>query len=80
MNNFDIGITTFSLRYDYVESLIKSIRTLNVENNIFLCINGEKNSDFSEEYREKIITWFLVIVVIPGISVGIVWLILKLIS
>ena len=55
MNNFDIVITTFSLRYDFVESLIKSIRTLNVENNIFLCINGEKNSDFSEEYREKIL-------------------------
>ena len=26
MNNFDIGITTFSLRYDFVESLVKSIR------------------------------------------------------
>ena len=56
MNNFDIGITTFSLRYDFVESLVKSIRTLDVDNNIFLCINGEKDSNFSEEYRQKILT------------------------
>lgn len=55
MNNFDIGITTFSLRYEFVEGLVKNIKNLNVENNIFLCINGEKNSDFSEEYREKIL-------------------------
>ena len=56
MNNFDIGITTFSLRYDFVESLVKSIRTLGVDNNIFLCINGEKDSNFSEEYRQNILT------------------------
>jgi hypothetical protein len=56
MNNFDIGITTFSLRYDFVESLVKSIRTLGVDNNIFLCINGEKDSNFSEEYRQKILS------------------------
>ena len=56
MNNFDIGITTFSLRYDFVESLVKSIRTLGIDNNIFLCINGEKDSNFSEEYRQKILS------------------------
>jgi hypothetical protein len=56
MNNFDIGITTFSLRYDFVESLVKSIRTLGVDNNIFICINGEKDSNFSEEYRQKILS------------------------
>jgi predicted glycosyltransferase involved in capsule biosynthesis len=55
MNNFDIGITTFSLRYDFVSSLVKSIRELNIKNNIFLCINGEKDSNFSEEYRKKIL-------------------------
>ena len=54
MNNFDIGITTFSLRYDFVESLVNSIRTLGIDNNIFLCINGEKDSNFSENYRQKI--------------------------
>jgi hypothetical protein len=55
MNNFDIGITTFSLRYDFVESLINKIRSLGVENNIFLCVNGEKDSDFNEDYRIKIL-------------------------
>lgn len=54
-NNFDIGITTFSLRYDFIESLIKDIRNLNIKNNIFLCVNGEKNSEFNEEYRKKIL-------------------------
>jgi hypothetical protein len=55
MNNFDIGITTFSLRYDFVSQLIKSIRDFGVKNNIYLCINGEKNSEFDEEYRLKIL-------------------------
>ena len=55
MNNFDIGITTFSLRFNFVESLINKIRELNVQNNIYLCINGEKDSQFNEEYRQKIL-------------------------
>jgi hypothetical protein len=56
MNNFDIGITTFSLRYDFVESLVKSIRDLGVDSNIFICVNGEKDSNFSEEYRQKMLS------------------------
>jgi predicted glycosyltransferase involved in capsule biosynthesis len=55
MNTFDIGITTFSLRYDFVDNLVRNIRNLGIENNIFLCINGENNSNFSEEYRKKIL-------------------------
>lgn len=54
-NNFDIGITTFSLRFDFVNNLIKKIRELNIENNIFLCINGEKDGNFDEDYRKKIL-------------------------
>jgi hypothetical protein len=54
-NNFDIGITTFSLRYDFVENLINKIRELGVDNNIILCINGERNGKFKEEYRKKIL-------------------------
>jgi hypothetical protein len=50
-NNFDIGITTFSLRFNFVETLVKKIRDLGVENNIYLCINGEKESSFNEDYR-----------------------------
>lgn len=55
-NNFDIGITTFSLRFDFIKNLIKSIRTLGITNNILLCINGEKDSDFDEEYRKNILS------------------------
>jgi hypothetical protein len=54
-NNFDIGITTFSLRFDFVQSLVKSIRDLGVNNNIMLCVNGEKNGEFNEEYRKNIL-------------------------
>lgn len=54
-NNFDIGITTFSLRFGFVENLINQIRGLGVENNILLCINGEKDTNFDPEYRLKIL-------------------------
>jgi len=55
-NNFDIGITTFSLRFNFVETLVKKIRDLGVENNIYLCINGEKESSFNEDYRKNILS------------------------
>ena len=35
-DNFDIGITTFSLRLDFVETLIRQIRDLGIENKIRL--------------------------------------------
>lgn len=54
-NNFDICITTFSLRFEFVKQLITKIRSLNIKNNIFLCINGEENSQFDEEYRKNIL-------------------------
>jgi len=55
-NNFDIGITTFSLRYDFVEKLVNKIRDLGVKNNIYICVNGEKDSNFNDDYRKKILT------------------------
>lgn len=54
-NNFDIGITTFSLRFEFVKTLINQIRSLGIENKILLCINGEKNMNFDSEYRLKIL-------------------------
>ncbi len=54
-NNFDIGITTFSLRFDFVKTLVNKIREIGVGNNIFLCINGEKDSIFDEVFRKKIL-------------------------
>jgi hypothetical protein len=52
-DNFDIGITTFSLRLDFVETLIRQIRDLGIENKIILCVNGEKDGKFNDEYRRK---------------------------
>lgn len=54
-NSFDIGITTFSRRFHFVESLVDKIRSLGVKNNIFISINGEEDSNFDEEYRKKIL-------------------------
>jgi hypothetical protein len=52
---FDIGITTFSLRFDFVKNLIDKIKNFGVKNKIILCINGEKSGRFDSEYRKKII-------------------------
>lgn len=55
LDNFDIGITTFSLRFNYAENLVKKIRGLGITNNILLCINGEKDGLFKEDYRKNIL-------------------------
>ena len=54
-NNFDIGITTFSLRLDMVSDMVKKIREFGVDNNILICVNGEKDGNFDEEYRKNIL-------------------------
>jgi hypothetical protein len=54
INEFVIGITTFSKRFDYIEKLIPQIR--NYDNSkILLIINGEKNGFFDNDYRVKIL-------------------------
>jgi len=50
-----IGITTFSKRFDLVSKLINQIREINKTDKILLCINGEKDGNFNEEYRENIL-------------------------
>jgi hypothetical protein len=54
MNNYTIAITTFSLRIDMLNTLINSIRS-HTDRKILLCINGEKDGDFNEEYRKKVL-------------------------
>lgn len=54
MENFTIVITTFSQRFDFVVKLIPQIRQY-TNNKIILIINGEKDGDFSEEYRKDIL-------------------------
>lgn len=55
MNNFDIGITTFSLRYNFVSNLIQQIRSLSIDNTIYLAVNGEQNGAFDDNYRKQIL-------------------------
>jgi hypothetical protein len=52
--SFDIGITTFSLRLDMLKNLIKDIRSF-TDNNILLCVNGEKYGNFDDMYRNSIL-------------------------
>jgi len=54
INEFTIGITTFSKRLNFATNLIKQIRQ-HVTNNIVLVINGEKDGNFNEEYRQNIL-------------------------
>jgi len=54
INEFVIGITTFSKRYDYIENLIPQIRVYN-NSKILLVINGEKDGLFDDNYRTKML-------------------------
>lgn len=54
MNDFAIAITTFSKRFDFVSKLISQIRIHNL-NKIYLVINGEKDGNFNEDYRNNIL-------------------------
>ena len=51
---YTIGITTFSKRYDYVVKLISQIRDF-TDKKIILAINGEKDGQFNDKYRQKIL-------------------------
>jgi len=52
-NDYNIAITTFSLRFGMVKNLIKQIRSF-TDRKIILCINGEKDGDFNEVYRKEL--------------------------
>ena len=54
MNNYTIGITTFSKRFGFVNNLVEQIRSFN-NNKIIIAINGEKDGNFSEDYRKDIL-------------------------
>jgi hypothetical protein len=51
---YSICITTFSKRYDQLEKLIHQIRSFS-NLDILICVNGDYNSDFNDEYRKKVI-------------------------
>ncbi len=51
--DYNIAITTFSLRYDFLENLIKQIRKF-TDRRILIAINGEKDAKFDDTYRKRI--------------------------
>jgi hypothetical protein len=52
--SYTIGITTFSKRYELVVKLVRQIRSFTDET-IIITINGEKDGEFDDEYRRKIL-------------------------
>jgi glycosyltransferase involved in cell wall biosynthesis len=54
MNKFTIGITTFSKRFSYVETLINQLRNY-TDFDILISVNGDYNKTFDNEYRKKIL-------------------------
>jgi hypothetical protein len=57
--NYSIVITTFSLRFEMVRKLISQIRKFS-DKEIIICINGEFNENFKEDYRKKMLELCLV--------------------
>jgi hypothetical protein len=55
MNQFSIGITTFSKRFSYVETLVSQLRTYTGAD-ILISVNGDYNKNFNNEYRKKILS------------------------
>lgn len=51
-----IGITTFSKRFDFLSKLVTQIRKIDKKNKIIICVNGEKDGEFNENYRKKVLT------------------------
>lgn len=53
---YTIAITTFSKRFDLLKNLLTQIRKHDQNNKILICINGEKDGVFNQEYRAKILS------------------------
>lgn len=54
---YTIGITTFELRFDLIQKLIRSIRAYSSAP-IIVTVNGNINGSVSEEYRRAILAFF----------------------
>jgi glycosyltransferase involved in cell wall biosynthesis len=52
--NYSVCITTFSLRFHFIEKLLSQIRTF-TDCDILISINGDYKSEFDEKYRKKIL-------------------------
>jgi predicted glycosyltransferase involved in capsule biosynthesis len=52
--NYSVCITTFSLRFHFIEKLVGQIRSF-TDCDILIAINGDYKSEFDEKYRKKIL-------------------------
>jgi len=52
--NYSIAVTTFSLRFEMVKKLISQIRQY-TDKQILICVNGEFEEEFKEDYRKKML-------------------------
>ena len=50
-----IGITTYSKRFEMLANLIAQIRAINTSDNILICINGEQDGNFNNQYRKDML-------------------------
>ena len=55
MKAYTIAITTFSKRYHFLEETLGKVREFNNDSDILICVNGEKDGKFSEDYRKKVL-------------------------
>ena len=55
MNNFTVAITTFSKRFNYLESLVRQIREY-TNNDILISINGDYEEKFNDDYRKNVLS------------------------
>lgn len=55
MKKYSFGITTFSKRLPFLETLVKQIRQ-HSDADILLAVNGDYKSKFNNEYRKNILT------------------------
>lgn len=55
---YSIGIVTYVKRYEtFFKPLIESIKKQRESIEIIICVNGDYNQPFDEEYRQKILTF-----------------------
>ena len=56
MNNFTVAITTFSKRFNYLESLVKQVREF-TNHDILIAINGDYQEKFNNDYRKNVLSF-----------------------
>ena len=57
-NKFSIGIATYESRFEsHLKPLVESIKSSFEEVELILCVNGEHNQNFNDQYRKSLLTF-----------------------